>query len=95
MKSTGIVRKMDELGRIVLPKELRRILDIENKDPLEIFVDKERIILKKYKPYKACQVSGEVSNQNLSFANGKVILSPESAEKLVNEIQLKLNVIIK
>ena len=39
MKSTGIVRKVDELGRIVLPKELRRIFNINEKDPMEIFVD--------------------------------------------------------
>lgn len=51
MKSTGIVRKVDELGRIVLPKELRVTLNINEKDPLEIFVDEEnRIILKKYEP---------------------------------------------
>lgn len=51
MKSTGIVRKVDELGRIVLPKELRVILNINEKDPLEIFVDEDnRIILKKYEP---------------------------------------------
>jgi AbrB family looped-hinge helix DNA binding protein len=50
LKSTGIVRKVDELGRIVLPIELRRTLDIVEKDPLEIYVDGERIILKKYEP---------------------------------------------
>ncbi len=50
MKSTGIVRKVDELGRVVLPIELRRNLDIKEKDALEIFVDDERIILKKYEP---------------------------------------------
>ena len=50
MKSTGIVRKIDELGRIVLPKELRRTLDIEEKDPLEIFIEDNTIILKKYQP---------------------------------------------
>ncbi|OON97374.1 MAG: AbrB family transcriptional regulator [Epulopiscium sp. Nele67-Bin005] len=50
MKSTGIVRKVDELGRVVLPIELRRNLDIQEKDALEIFVDDERIILKKYEP---------------------------------------------
>ena len=48
MKSTGIVRKVDELGRIVLPIELRRTLDIAEKDSLEIYVDDNRIILKKY-----------------------------------------------
>jgi len=50
MKSTGIVRKVDELGRIVLPIELRRTLDIAEKDSLEIYVDEGRIILKKYEP---------------------------------------------
>lgn len=50
MKSTGIVRKVDELGRVVLPIELRRGLDIHEKDALEIFVDDEKIILKKYEP---------------------------------------------
>lgn len=50
MKSTGIVRKVDELGRVVLPIELRRNLDIQEKDALEIFVDNEKIILKKYQP---------------------------------------------
>lgn len=50
MKSTGIVRKVDELGRIVLPIELRRTLDIAEKDSLEIYVDEDTIILKKYQP---------------------------------------------
>ncbi|HSL94245.1 MAG TPA: AbrB/MazE/SpoVT family DNA-binding domain-containing protein [Bacillota bacterium] len=50
MKSTGIVRKVDELGRIVIPIELRRTLGIEEKDSLEIYVDSEKIILKKYEP---------------------------------------------
>lgn len=50
MKSTGIVRKVDELGRIVLPIELRRTLDIAEKDALEIYVDGGSIILRKYKP---------------------------------------------
>lgn len=50
MKSTGIVRKVDELGRVVLPIELRRTLDINEKDALEIYVDGATIILKKYEP---------------------------------------------
>ena len=50
MKSTGIVRKVDELGRIVLPIELRRNMNIAVKDALEIFVDGETIVLKKYEP---------------------------------------------
>ena len=50
MKSTGIVRKVDELGRIVLPVELRRTLDIAERDELEIYLDDDKVILKKYEP---------------------------------------------
>ena len=50
MKSTGIIRKVDELGRIVLPIELRRTLDIAERDNLEIYTDGQTIILKKYQP---------------------------------------------
>lgn len=60
MKSTGIVRKVDELGRIVLPIELRRTLDIEIKDSLEIYVDGNSIILKKYEP--ACIFCGNAKD---------------------------------
>lgn len=57
MKSTGIVRKVDDLGRIVLPIELRRTLSIDEKDPLEIYVNGDNIILKKYEP--ACVFCGK------------------------------------
>ncbi len=50
MKSTGVVRRVDELGRIVVPKELRTTLNIAERDALEIYVDGEQIILKKYEP---------------------------------------------
>lgn len=50
MKSMGIVRKMDDLGRIVLPAELRRQFDIAEKDAIEIFTENDKIILKKYEP---------------------------------------------
>lgn len=60
MKSTGIVRKVDELGRIVLPIELRRTLGIDEKDALEIYVDEDKIILKKYEP--ACVFCGNAVN---------------------------------
>jgi transcriptional pleiotropic regulator of transition state genes len=56
MKSTGVVRKVDELGRIVIPIELRRTMGIEEKDALEIYVDNEKIILRKYEP--ACIFCG-------------------------------------
>jgi len=59
MKSTGIVRKIDKLGRLVLAKELRKTLDINEGDALEIYTEGEFIILKKYEP--ACIFCGEAS----------------------------------
>ncbi len=60
MKSTGIVRRIDELGRIVLPIELRNKMDIKTKDSVEIFVEEDKIILKKYEP--ACLFCGNADN---------------------------------
>jgi len=60
MKSTGIVRKVDELGRIVLPMELRKTLDIDTRDALEIYVEGDSIILKKYAP--CCIFCGEAND---------------------------------
>mgnify|MGYP005838429201 CR=1 FL=1 len=87
MKSTGIVRKVDELGRVVIPIELRRTLGIAVKDSLEIYMDEDRIILQKYKPSMTCDVTGEESEGNLEIAEGKLTLSREGAEKLLKEIQ--------
>ncbi len=67
MKSTGIVRKVDELGRIVLPIELRRTLDIAEKDSLEIYTDGAAIILKKYQP--ACIFCDDA--QDITVYRGK------------------------
>lgn len=69
MKATGIVRKVDELGRIVLPIELRRTLDIAIKDPIEIFVDGNSIVLKKYEP--CCVFCG--SDKHVTEFKGKII----------------------
>ncbi|MGG1551917.1 MULTISPECIES: AbrB/MazE/SpoVT family DNA-binding domain-containing protein [Paenibacillus] len=69
MKSTGIVRKVDELGRIVLPIELRRTLHIEIGDAIEVYVDPERITLKKYTP--ACVFCGNF--ENMSYFKGKLV----------------------
>ena len=60
MKSSGIVRKVDELGRVVLPIELRRTFDIAEKDSLEIYVDEDAIVLKKYE--SSCVFCGSVKN---------------------------------
>ncbi len=63
MKSTGVVRRVDELGRIVIPIELRRNLDIGEKDALEIYVDGSHIILKKYEPACVfCSNAKEITN---------------------------------
>ena len=69
MKSTGIVRKLDELGRITLPIELRRTLNISERDPLEIFVDDERIILKKHEP---CDIFTGDMNDLIDYHDKKV-----------------------
>ncbi len=64
MKATGIVRRIDDLGRVVIPKEIRRTLRIREGDPLEIFTDKEgEVILKKYSPI------GELSDFALQYAD--------------------------
>ena len=60
MKSTGVVRRIDELGRIVLPKEIRRTLGIDEKDPLEIYVEEDRIILTKFS--EMCTFCGQVKD---------------------------------
>lgn len=67
MKATGIVRKVDELGRIVLPIELRRTLDIEEKNALEIYVDDNSVILRKYEP--TCIFCGD--GEDVSIFKGK------------------------
>lgn len=87
MKSTGMVRNVDELGRIVIPIELRRNLDIESRDPIEIFVDEDKIVLKKYTSRNACMITGEVSEDNFQFANGKLILSRSGLEMLLKDLE--------
>ncbi|NRG48474.1 AbrB/MazE/SpoVT family DNA-binding domain-containing protein [Bacillus sp. CRN 9] len=87
MRSTGIVRKIDELGRITLPIEVRKVLDMQIKDPIEIFVDGEQLILKKYNNKFSCIINGEITHQNQSFCDGKIILSPEGAKLLCEELE--------
>lgn len=69
MKSTGIVRKLDELGRITLPIELRRKLNISDRDSLEIFVENERIVLKRY---EACDIFTGEMNDLIDYHGKKV-----------------------
>jgi transcriptional pleiotropic regulator of transition state genes len=77
MKSTGIIRKVDELGRIVLPIELRRTLDIEVRDEMEIFIDDGKIVLQKFEP--TCTFCG--ASPGLMTFRGKNICS-ECVENL-------------
>ncbi|MGW9019125.1 AbrB/MazE/SpoVT family DNA-binding domain-containing protein [Priestia megaterium] len=91
MKSTGIVRKVDGLGRVVIPVELRKVLAIKENDPIEIFVEENQIILKKYRPYNECIITGEVTSHNREYAKG-VVLSPRGAEILKHEIEFKFDI---
>ncbi|MEK5461014.1 AbrB/MazE/SpoVT family DNA-binding domain-containing protein [Bacillus sp. FSL R5-0293] len=85
MKNTGIKRKVDQLGRVVLPKELRKTLNIKETDPLEIFVDGESVIFKKYEREEACIITGKISNENMHLPSG-LVFSREGAEMLLEEI---------
>lgn len=87
MKSTGIVRKVDELGRVVIPMELRRILGIDEKDPVELFAQDNLIVLQKYQPTMTCLVTGEVSNQNHSLLDGKLVLSEKGLDVLYKKLE--------
>ncbi len=69
MKSTGITRPVDELGRIVIPKEIRRSFKIENRDLLEIFIEGDKIVLKKVDA--ACIICG--SGEDVKEVNGKFL----------------------
>ena len=79
MKSTGIVRRMDELGRVVIPIEIRNKFDIKVKDPVEIFVDGSNIVLRNYEPN--CVFCG--STKNLVEYNDKLVCN-KCAKKLAN-----------
>ncbi len=81
MKSTGIVRKMDELGRVVIPIELRRNLEIYEQDPVEIFLDGDQVVLKKYK-------ASEDKKNALEYLEGikKHAIHEEDKEKIQNII---------
>ncbi len=81
MKSSGMVRKVDELGRIVIPIEIRQTLDIKVKTPLEIFVDEDMIVLRKYQP--ACIFCG--GTNDIVYFNERKICS-ECLEKIKTQL---------
>ena len=80
MKATGIVRKVDELGRLVLPIEMRRVLDISEKDTVEIYVEGENIILRKFQPF--CTFCG--GSEKLVSYQGKHVC--QSCAKKLQEL---------
>lgn len=67
MKFTGIIRSTDNLGRIVLPKELRKTFSITTDTPLEIFTDGDSIVLRKYRPAGSCDFCGEVTADTIEY----------------------------
>ena len=81
MRSTGVVRRVDELGRIVLPIEIRKTLDIQQKDALEMFIDEDKIILQKYQP--SCIFCNQV--EDIVYFNGKRVCSA-CIEKMKNQL---------
>ena len=83
MKATGVVRRVDELGRVVLPCELRRVMHIKDRDSLEVFVDEDRIVLKKYEP--ACTFTGSADDL-VDFMGKKV--SKQAIEEMAKSAGL-------
>jgi AbrB family transcriptional regulator (stage V sporulation protein T) len=72
MKATGIVRRIDELGRVVIPKEIRRTLRIKEGDPLEIFTDRDELMLKKYSPIATLERFSKATARSLNDLSGKI-----------------------
>lgn len=85
MKNTGVARKVDELGRVVIPVELRITLGIAEGTALDFHVDGENIVLRKQD--KSCFVTGEVSESNLELLGGRMYLSKDGASELLDLLE--------
>lgn len=92
MKATGIIRQVDPLGRVVLPKELRDTMGIPEKTPLEIYTDKDCIIFKKYSAANTCMLTNEITEKPFILGNGKIVLSQKGVELLLHEINKNFNI---
>ncbi|KMK76717.1 AbrB/MazE/SpoVT family DNA-binding domain-containing protein [Alkalihalobacillus pseudalcaliphilus] len=90
MNESSIIRKVDDLGRIVIPTEIRQLLDIHTKDPLEIVIDNDKIVLQKHRSDMECHVTGNISPDNLSLHDGKLVLSTEGAKLIITELKQSL-----
>ena len=82
MKATGIVRRIDELGRVVIPKEIRRTLRIKEGDPLEIFTDRDELMLKKYSPIATLERFSGATARSLHDLSGKLAVITDTDEVL-------------
>ncbi|WP_259384142.1 AbrB/MazE/SpoVT family DNA-binding domain-containing protein [Bacillus thuringiensis] len=85
MKNTDVARKVDELGRVVIPVELRRTLGVIEGTTLDFHVEGENIVLRKYE--NSCFVTGEVSETNIELLGGRMFLSKEGVIELLDLIQ--------
>jgi len=84
MKTTGMVRKINPLGRIVIPAQLRKFLDISIGDSMEIFIEENKVILKKYMAQRICGITGIITEENVESHYIKdFYLSPQGAEILL------------
>lgn len=90
MKNTGVARKVDELGRVVIPVELRRTLGIAEGTALDFHVDGENIVLRKHE--KSCFVTGEVSDSNMELLDGRMFLSKDGASELLDLLEKSVKV---
>lgn len=82
MKATGIVRRIDELGRVVIPKEIRSTLRLKAGDPLEIFTDRDELMLKKYSPIASLERFSEGTAKSLSDLSGHIAVICDTDEVL-------------
>ncbi|MGR5965245.1 AbrB/MazE/SpoVT family DNA-binding domain-containing protein [Bacillus cereus] len=85
MKNTGMIRRMDDLGRVVLPKELRRSLDLVTNATVEMFVKDGNVHVRKRE--RACFITGKTSDNHLELYDGRLILSQEGAYELLTTLQ--------
>ncbi|WP_394514217.1 AbrB/MazE/SpoVT family DNA-binding domain-containing protein [Priestia aryabhattai] len=88
MRGLSTLRKIDAVGRIVIPIELRKVLDIGKDDSVEILLEEDHIEIKKYKECNKCVITGEITTENRKYANN-LVLSPSGAEILYKEINDK------
>lgn len=82
MKATGIVRRIDELGRVVIPKEIRSTLRLKSGDPLEIFTDRDELMLKKYSPIATLEKLSQGTAKSLSELSGHIAVICDTDEVL-------------